>query len=569
MPKMLEKSELRDLKLQAAQKLKRLDVKSYHLEKTDDRLNIYAGSVIDNPDGHNLYELLALLRFFRFLDTYIFKPKEVRKYIVFYESLKFSGVKGRTKYKLTPIQVFQFANILGFYETPKKRLCRNALLFVPRKFSKTTSVASLAIYDLLFGDANAQAYVAANSYDQAQICFGEIKNILKALDPRFRHFKVNREQVFNKRRGRTSFARCLASNPDKLDGLNASTVILDEYSQADSEELKNVLTSSMGARVNPLTVIITTASEKLECPFRDLLASYKAILRGEIENDRIFAHIFEPDVDDEEDDPLTWTKVQPHLGITVEPDYYENAYKEALLTAGNMVTFRTKLLNIFAQNTEKVWFTQEEIAALAKNIDLVKFQNRPPTMCAVDLSVHDDFSAASYTVYLNSIRSFHVHTDYYFPEGALKGHPNQELYRKWAASGHLKLCKGDVIDYQMIANDIMARNAFLGILGIGYDPYRSMEFVNLLAASGAKSVLQPVRQTYGTFTSPVESFELAARTGKVSFNDNPINWYCFGNAILDEDRNENKKPIKRSKNEKIDGVITALMTFYLFNNYES
>lgn len=565
---MLEKSDLIDLKRQTADELKRLDVGHYHLEKTDDRLRLYARTVIDHPEDHNLYELLALKRFFRLLDTYIFKPKEVRKFIVFYESLKFSGLKGRTKYKLTPIQVFEFANILGFYLTKKKRLCRDALLFVPRKFSKTTSVASLAIYDLLFGDANAQAYVAANSYDQAQVCFGEIKNILKALDPRFRHFKINREQVFNKRRGKTSFARCLASNPDKLDGLNASLVILDEYSQADSESLKNVLTSSMGARVNPLTVIITTASEKMECPFRELLSSYKAILRGEIENDRIFAHIFEPDVEDEEDDPHTWAKVQPHLGITVQADYYENEYRNALLTAQNMVTFRTKLLNIFAQNSDKVWFTQAEIEALARDIDITRFQQRPPTMTAVDLSVCDDFSSVAYTVYLESSRSFHVHIDYYFPEGALKDHPNRELYQKWVNQGHLKLCKGKVIDYQMIVNDILSRNAHLSILGVGYDPYRSMEFVNLLAASGGKNVLQPVRQTYGTFTSPVESFELAAKTGKVTFNNNPINWFCFGNAVLDEDRNENKKPIKRSKNEKIDGAITTLMTFYLFNNYE-
>lgn len=315
---MTDKSELIGLKRQTAEALRRIDVGGYHLEKTDARLNTYVRVVIEHPDDHNLYELLAIKRFFRLLDTYLFKPKDVRKFIVYYESLKFSGLTGRTRYKLTPIQVFEFANILGFYLTKKKRLCRNALLFVPRKFSKTTSVVSLAIYDRLFGDANAQAYVAVNSYDQAQICFGEIKNILKALDPRFRHFKVNREQVFNKRRDRTSFARCLASNPDKLDGLNASTVILDEYSQADSEELKNVLTSSMGARVNPLTVIITTASEKIDCPFRDMLESYKAILRGEMDNDRIFAHIFEPDVDDEEDDPHTWAKVQPHLGVTVQ-----------------------------------------------------------------------------------------------------------------------------------------------------------------------------------------------------------------------------------------------------------
>lgn len=565
---MIEKSELIELKRQTAEALRRIDVGGYHLEKTDARLNTYARAVIDHPDDHNLYELLAVKRFFRLLDTYLFKPKEVRKFIVFYESLKFSGLTGRTRYKLTPIQVFEFANILGFYLTKKKRLCRNALLFVPRKFSKTTSVASLAIYDLLFGDANAQAYVAANSYDQAQICFGEIKNILKALDPRFRHFKVNREQVFNKRRGRTSFARCLASNPDKLDGLNASTVILDEYSQADSEELKNVLTSSMGARVNPLTVIITTASEKIDCPFRDMLDSYKAILRGEMENDRIFAHIFEPDVDDEEDDPHTWAKVQPHLGVTVQTDYYENEYRNALLTAGNMVTFRTKLLNIFAQNSDKIWIDRNEVEVLARDMDIAGFGGRPPVMSAVDLSVCDDFSAVSYTAYLQSARSFHVHTDYYFPEGALAEHPNRELYAKWIVAGYLKLCPGPVIDYKMIVNDILSRNNYLQILGVGFDPFRSVEFVNLLSAAGGKNVLQPVKQTYGTFTSPVESMELAIKTGKVTFNNNPINWYCFGNAILDEDRNENKKPIKRSKNEKIDGVITALMTFYLFNNYE-
>lgn len=105
------------------------------------------------------------------------------------------------------------------------------------------------------------------------------------------------------------------------------------------------------------------------------------------------------------------------------------------------------------------------------------------------------------------------------------------------------------------------------ILGIGYDPYKSIEFVNILSAAGAKNVIQPVKQTYGTFTSPVESFELAAKTGKISFNQNPIVWYCFGNAMMDEDRLGNKKPIKRSANEKIDPTITNLMTFHLFNNY--
>ena len=566
---MLEKNDLIQLKARTLERLQEVNVEDYALDQTDVRLKDYVKSAISHPDDHNLYELLSILRFFRLLDAYIFKPTEVKKFIVFYENLKFSGLKGRVKYRLTPIQVFQFANILGFYRTPEKRLCRDALLFVPRKYSKTTSVASLAIYDLLFGDANAQAYVAANSYDQAQICFGEIKNILKSLDKRFKNFKINREQVFSKRRGRTSFARCLASNPDKLDGLNASTVILDEFSQADSAELKNVLTSSMGARVNPMTIVITTASDKLESPFVNMLNSYKAVLRGEVENDSIFAHIFEPDVNDAEDDPHTWAKVQPHLGITVQADYYENEYRKAQMTAEDMLTFRTKLLNLFVQDEAKVWFTSGEIEAMCKDDnDLETLKNRPDAMVAVDLSVCDDFSSVSYNIYLPEIKMFHIHNDYYFPRKMLISHPNRELYERWAADGYLRLCDGNVIDYRMIVNDINARNReSIRGLNIGDDPYKSMEFVNMMGASGAKKVLQPIKQTYGTFTSPVESFEIAARTGRVTFNYNPINWYCFGNAVIDEDRLENRKPIKKSQNAKIDGAVTSVMTFYLYNNF--
>lgn len=563
-----EKQKLRELKSFTVARLQSINVDSYGLCNTDARLRDYVLQCISDPDAHNLYEHLSITRFFRLLDTYEFRPKDVIKFIRFYERLKFTGKKGKTRYKLTPIQVFQFANILGFYKSDGKRLCREALLFVPRKFSKTTSVASIAIYDLLFGDANAQAYVGANSYDQAQICFREIKSILSGLDKRLRYFKLNREVVYNRMKGKSSLARCLATNPDKLDGLNASVVILDEYSQANSADLKNVLTSSMGVRENPLTIVITTASDKIDAPFFEMLQSYKAILRGEQQDDTIFAHIFEPDVDDEEDDERTWKKVQPHWGITIQPDFYAYEYNKALRSSADMKDFRNKLLNIFAVDEAKAWISADFAQSIACNIDIDKVQGRPETMVAIDLSVHDDFSAVSYTVYSKLTRSFFAHTDYYFPEGALQGHPNEELYRRWVDAGYLKLCKGDVIDYRMIVEDILTRNKTLLILQIGYDAYKSQECVNMLGAAGAMGVLKAVPQTYGNFSSPVESFEYAARTGKLKINNNPINFYCFGNAVLDTDRNENKKPIKRSQFRKIDGVITMLMTFWLFNNYE-
>jgi len=557
------------LKKDTTRRLEQIDVASYQLEKADKRLNVYVCNCIENPDKHNLYELLAILRFFKFLDKYEFRTKEIKKFIVFYEKLKFSGTKGKTRYKLTPIQVFQFTNIFGFYYPgTNKRVIREVLFFVPRKFSKTTSVASLAIYDLLFGDANAQAYVAANSYEQATVCFDEIRNILKALDTKLRKFKINREKIFNRIKGKTSFARCLASNPDTLDGLNASVVIVDEYSQADSAALKNVLTSSMGARLNPLTIVITTASSKQTTPFVEMLKGYKAILRGEHENDSIFAHIFEPDVDDlDEGSPELWHKVQPHMGVTVYEDFYKAEYQKALYSADDALEFRTKLLNVFAEDSATVWITAKQIEEQFKAIKLEEI-GYLPTMVGVDLSVCDDFSTVTYNAHNPKTKAFHSFTDYYFPKGALEKHPNRELYQNWADQGYLILLDGDVIDYDRIVADILGRAKHLQILGIGYDAYKSIEFVNTLYASitNPDEIISSVKQTYGTFTSPVESFELAFYRKKQTFDPNPITAWCFSNAVLDEDKMRNKKPIKKSHNLKIDPVITNLMTYHLFNN---
>lgn len=90
----------------------------------------------------------------------------------------------------------------------------------------------------------------------------------------------------------------------------------------------------------------------------------------------------------------------------------------------------------------------------------------------------------------------------------------------------------------------------------------------MLAAAGAKNVLKPVRQTYGYFTAPVQSFEHGIKTGRIFLDENPINAFCFGNAVLDEDNLENKKPIKRSPERKIDGTIVSLMCLRQFIDYE-
>lgn len=604
----------KEYKQQRVDELLAIEIERYQLDTIDMRLWSYISQVRNEPEKHNLYEILAVLKFLRLMDNYVFRPSKVKKFAKLYESLKFSGMDGRRCYKMTPIQYFQFASILGFYkwedvgkaegmpdeETKTKkimdgrryelrRLVREAILFVPRKFSKTTSTASLAVNEMLFGDTNAQAYTAANSYKQAKICFEEISKIVKQLDPGKKYFKATRETLHWKpnKFGRESFVECLTGGGDTKDGLNASLVIFDEYAQAkyvrdhsDGAELLQVLTSSMGVRREPLTIIITTASRVEDGPFTIELENAKKILEGEYDDDSQFASIFQPDAwemtDEAMGNPETWRKCNPHIGITVQEGYYKQRWDKAQRDAEAMIEFKTKLLNIFVSGGVKNWIPQSLARSLMTDFDIDNIEGRPETMAAMDLSVSDDFSVVVYNIYSRAQRKFYLWTDCYIPEETLESHPNKELYKYWRDGGYLKVCPGAIISETMIVEDILRRNKKLLICQIGYDAYKSQEVVNALASAIASTgtlpgnILKAVPQTYGAFTSPVETFEMAAksRPPKIAMANNPILPYCFGNCYLDEDRMCNKKPLKRKENLKIDAAIASLMTFWLYNNYE-
>lgn len=559
-----EKAQLIAAKAEVSAELSTLDIDAYELWRVDPRLTEYTKAVAGNPGAHNLFEQLAVRRFFCMIDHYGINRGAVLQFFTLYENLYFPGKSGLQKYRLTPVQAFQFASIYGFWHDGR-RVVREVALYVPRKFSKTTSSAALAIFDLLYGEANAESYTAANSADQAKKCFDVIRGCIRKLDPHERRYTVNEQTIKSRRSDRTAFAQCLTANAKTKDGLNASTVIMDEFSQARDNTLLTVLTTSMGVRDNPLTVIITTASDVFEGPFYSMLQGYKNILLGEYEDDSVFAHIFEPDVDDPEDAEATWLKVHPHIGVTVSLDFYRQEYRSALRNGAEaMLAFRTKLLNKYSENQQACWISGTLARTISRPMTIELVKGYPDAMMAIDLSECDDLSAITTGIYSKERGGFDFYTAYFFPEDALPGHPSEKLFRKWADAGHLKLTRGSVIDYHELFDYVFHVNQYVRVLRIGYDPWKSRGLVNMLATSEAKVALMPVKQTYGYFTAPVESFEHGAKTGRIFINDNPINFYCFGNAVLDFDNLENCKPVKRRHTEKIDGVITKLMCLRLF-----
>jgi len=559
-----EKQRDRAIKAEVSEYLAGVNFDSYGLGDIDPRLDVYCRGVADAPEEHGMYEQLQLRRFLQRLNKYDFRIDEVQKFFKFYEFLKFDGTKGRQRYKLTPVQTYLFSNVYGFYEDDTHRLVNDVIWMIARKFSKTTSVTAIAIYDYLFGDDNAQVYTAANTFPQAKICYDEICKVLKcSIDPGLKRMKTLRDTIkWKKSEKRNSSITCVANSPDKLDGGNSSTNIFDEFSQADDNELYGVLTSSMGVRENPLNVIITTGSDKVNGPFYGMVENAKAILRGELpDNPHRFDALFLPDVGDAEDSLVTWRKANPHIGITVRESFLEKEWTKAQESAEKMKNFRVKYLNLFDTGSNHQWINGKVIRDHARKIDIDKV-GFMDCHVGVDLSATNDLSAVAYHVYLYEEKKSHIHVDLYFPEGKMAQHPNCKIYEKWVEKGWLKLCKGDIIDYDQIAMDILEHGKHLHVMKIALDPNRAEEFRNIIIATGGKEYLYDYKQTNYYFTKPVEGMERALAKNVMSFNDNPAVAWCFDNCTLDVDNMENCKPMKgNGENGKIDGAIAALQAY--------
>ena len=214
------------------------------LFKADPRIITYCEALINEPHAHNLFELLGLKRFLSFFGKYIFDPIKVKQQIFIIESFKYPGTNGNENIKLSPIQAYAMAGIFGFWKSSIKRLTENVLLFVPRKFGKTTIMSGVSASELIFGDANGQIYNCANSNDQAEIGFTILRTVINAIDPKNKRFKVNLDEISSKIKDRTAFATALANVPERLDGLNVRLYTLDEFSQAKSSAMSDVMSTA-------------------------------------------------------------------------------------------------------------------------------------------------------------------------------------------------------------------------------------------------------------------------------------------------------------------------------------
>lgn len=510
---------------------------------------------------------LACKRFLSYLesDDIEFNAKKADKVVKFVEKLTLStGKFNRQKFKLAEWQKFVVYYVYGLvYKSTQLRVVREVYLQLARKSGKTALASALALYHLVGdGENDGQVIFAANSAAQAQLAFKMTSDYVSYLDTKGKYFKRYRDSI--KFPLTKSIIKVVSADASKLDGLNVSCAIIDEYHAAQNNDVSDVLTSAVGMRTQPLIIYITTAGFDLTSPCYTMRNTCVELLYGKIKDDSLAAFIYELDENDDIEDEKNWIKAQPNLDLTVTKSAIQSDLTKAKNNPSLMTNFKTKILNKWCASAVGEWIPNE---VLLKDSQKVNLEDWKDYTCYVglDLSSVSDITAISILLFDNINQKYLFKNYYFLPQSALQESSNREKYRVWSEQDYLFLTSGNVVDYEYVLNLIQRINKIVQIEAIAYDSWQSTALIIKLTELGYNC--QPFSQSTGSMNRPTRHLEMIARNGHLILDDNPITRWMFANVELREDYNNNVKPIKMNKNSenKIDGVaaICDALGYYL------
>ena len=321
----------------------------------------------------------------------------------------------------------------------------------------------------------------------------------------------------------------------------------------------------------------------------------KSELPEENPNDTHFAVILSPDpweLDEETvfTDERIWRKVNPHIGITVQPDYYRSEIAKARLDPEKRKETITKLFNIFQSDRVTQWITPEQVRRLQSSearIDSQSDEDGWITLVGFDFSLGNDLHAQSYLSYnpylLKSDKQmFRADLDAWITRATLEQSSIKSLYEQWIAEGWLHVSEGETLAPELPINRVVELSEHVRFLAFGYDPYKATAPINLLKTwiystyeTDPKDIVKPVRQNFATYNPAVLELDYMVKNEPplIMFSDSPLWPWQFGNCVLMEsnDGMENHKPVKANPGSdacKVDNVQCLLSALILYDQIE-
>jgi phage terminase large subunit-like protein len=431
---------------------------------------------------------------------------------------------------------------------------------VPRKNGKSDVAARVGNAMLTADDEyGAEVYSGATTEKQAWEVFRPARLMALKQDEFRAHYgvEVNAKSIVIPRNG-SRFEPIIG---DPGDGASPSCAIVDEYHEHDTDRLYDTMETGMGAREQPLMLMITTAGDNMAGPCYALQKESERVLSGEQTNDELFALIYTIDDTDQWDTVEALKKANPNYDVSVSSEFLQSRLQDAINNSRKQGVFKTKHLNIWV-GAREAYYNVEWWKACKQDTRLEDYEGE---LCFVGMDLASKVDIAALELIFPLDGKYVRFGKYYLPEAALEPKEN-EHYRGWAADGWLTITEGNIIDFNEIKSDILDLSSKYQIDEVAYDPHQATMLVTELMKEGVKCI--EVRPTVLNFSEPMKELDGLMKDKRIIHNGDPIMSWMVSNVVAKEDAKDNVYPRKEQERNKIDGVIAHLMALNRALNYK-
>ncbi|MDG6079762.1 terminase large subunit [Erythrobacter litoralis] len=509
---------------------------------------------------------------------YRFDPDKAVRPCKFIERLPHSKGKWAAKketLRLEPWQVWTIVCTFGWVhkDGDRKGLRRFRVLFVvvPRKNGKSAIAAGVGLYMFTAdGEFGAEVYSGATNEKQAWEVFGPARLMAQRTPALLKRFGVEVNARNLMRVADNSKFETLIGDPG--DGQSPSCSIHDEYHEHPDDGQVDTMQTGMGARDQPLQVLITTAGDNLAGPCYAAIQEEREKLAGighnggpPLEDETFFAE-WTIDEDDDWKSEAALRKANPNMGISVSADFLLSRQRDAINTPRKRGVFKTKHLNLWVA-AKAAYFDVEawrrcsdpDLPQVANH--LIQLEHLRGRRCVAGLDLASKIDIAALELLFPPIGAKATPEDpyiragwYFVPEKRVLDVP---AYEGWDGAGMMSVTNGEIIDYDEVLEKLREIRGLFQLEQISYDPHQATYLATTAMKDGFPML--EYRQIVLNMSEPMKELDALMRAGTIAHGGCPVMEWQINNVLGAPDKKDNVYPNKPRDEAKIDNPVALMM----------
>ena len=464
--------------------------------------------------------------------------------------------------------LFIFAVLTVVYRNDlEKRRYETGILEICRKNGKTFLIAVVFIILFFTEPKFSKFFSVAPDRDLSKEIKTQIKEIIATSPALEGKFKVRQSDILCVLNENDFLP--LAFSENRLDGRLPNAFVADEVGALPTNYPIEAMRSGQLMINNKLGCIISTKYPTIDNPFEDEIETAKQVLDGIVENDSIFALLYEPDntKDWESDDSIIEQSNPLALEIPSVFEVIKQKRTDAILSPKKRENFLTKHCNIIYQGagTETYVDTQELIKCRVDNID---WTGRTVYL-GVDLSQTTDNTAVAMVALDDDRTTVLADVMAFIPEGRIDDKNREEKldYNQFVRDGQCIACGDRIIDYSVVEEYVFQLEKKFGckIAYIGFDRANAMSS----AQKWDKDYTTVEIRQHSTVLHPATKLlKEKILSSEFAYKRNRLLEINFQNAMVKYSENMNMYVTKKRSRGKVDMVVALINAMHLLNTYE-